>query len=117
MQGRTVQGQEDQGTGEACAFVAVAKSLRTGVANQIHGSQVGEIGAAIVGPPVSGASERGEHDLLIQDTVHSTVPFDLLRMDCEERWFSEPAWLDGECPLAHLASARKTLSYSAMIRA
>lgn len=64
---------------------------------------------------MDGAGERGEHDILVQDAVRSAVTLDLLGVDRQKRGFTEPAWLDRECPLAYLASARKTLSYSAII--
>lgn len=47
----------------------------------------------------------------------SAVALDLLGMDRQKRGFTEPAWLDRKCPLVYLASARKTLSYSAKILA
>ena len=58
-----------------------------------------------------------ESTILVSDAVRSAVALDLLGVDRQQRGFSEPAWLDRECPLAHLASARKALSYSAMTRA
>ena len=77
MQGKFVEGEKDERTGEACAILAVIESLRACKADQVRRARVGVIAIVIVCPAVDRACECRDCNVVIEDAVLAPIPFDL----------------------------------------
>ena len=111
-----VQTQKHESTGERGALVPVVEPLRTSQSNQVARREIVDVRRGIVSPAVSRPGERGLHDVGLTYAVQPSISFNLLGVDREKDGFRNPPCLSSAIALAHLARARKTASYSSMIR-
>ena len=84
MQGGAIEREKHECAGQPRPLVAVTKSLRSSKPHQVGGGEIGQVGTLVVVPTMDRAREGGDHDVDVDNSVRSTKPLNLLRVQRQQ---------------------------------